>query len=633
MTVKNAFSISRQTALMFALSLLMAAVTLGGCLILMSPAQSVFLIKFLGYWLMSATFGLFVVVCWKDLKEISGVFVCHVRAHRAAIAFVLLLSGFLHLHEAHMMRILADEAVISGSAKSMHEDRYVAVPIQAHHLNGHLELMTDMPDKRPYLVPYLISTLHDLTGFRFENAFILNALAGTGLLLALYFWGFQIGGVRVGVTLALLMAGLPLLAQLVTSAGLEPVNAFLLVAFALSGWRYFRRSGTDGLNLFIFLGIILSQARYESILYTASIPILFILKGLREKSVGLTWFSVFSPLLLAPPLLVQKIFQSDRSFLQLDSADDVAFGLTYLSDNISHALFYLFNFSTFNTNAPLISALCVLVFLFVCLRLPKWIGQNHTVWVWVAIGVPTLFNFGLLMLYYWGNLDDLMVSRLCLPLLIFGLMGVPIVLQEHFSGKRMPLAVPVLAALHLLTFTLASNTQAQATSRLKPAMALEFGYEQLDKLPEGSRPFIYTRTSTAFIIKGYGSSYPEALFNKLESIPWMLEIGLYDDVYLLQQYIVDQAAGNEVEYMSPPLDLFFEKEVQAEMWIDAKWLVRFSKVTGIRDVTDEEMHDWIQKNNLDAAQFEEMVEPTYDWPEDGYENESDYFEDWYTRLP
>ena len=401
MAAKTALRVSRQTTLMLAISLLMAVVTLVGCLFVISPPQSVFLIKYVGYWLMSATLALFFVICWKDLKELGAVLRSHCRAHKVAIAFVLLLSGFLHLHEIHMMKILADEAVISGTAQSMHEDRYVAIPLQAHYLNGHLELMTDMPDKRPYLVPYLFSALHDLTGFRAENAFILNALAGTGLLLALYFWGFHLAGVRMGLTLALLMAGLPLLAQVVTSAGLEPVNAFLLVAFALAGWRYFRSSGIEGLTLFIFLGVILSQARYESILYTASIPVLFILKGLRERTFSLTWFSVFSPALLVPPLLVQKIFQSNRSYLQLDSADEVAFGLGFLSENISHALYYLFNLGIYNTNAPLISVICVVAFLFICLRIPKWIGQTHVVWVWVAIGLPTLFNFGLLMFYYW----------------------------------------------------------------------------------------------------------------------------------------------------------------------------------------------------------------------------------------
>lgn len=629
----TAFLFTPRSLFQLFLAAVLAVGTLVGCLRLVPPETAIYGIKVFGYWFILGTVLLLVRVCWQDLRELPNVVRRHFAEHRWALLAVGLLSVFVHLHEPHQMKILGDEAVIAATAMTMHESRLVRTPTQVHVLQSDLKLMSDIPDKRPFLVPFLISTLHDLTGFRPENVFILNAIASTAVLLLIYLWGACLGGVRMGVTLALLLAGLPLFSQLATAGGLEPVNAALILIFALAGLNYLKSPGAEGLSLLILIGVLLAQARYESIIYTAAIPVLFVLKTIRERALTLNWLAVFSPLLLLPPLLVQRVFHSDKAFFQLAGSDQQPFGMEYLVENLSHAVHYLFTPSHLYPSAPFVTAVALIATLFAFLLVVKREARSDSVMVWGALATLTLVNIGVLMFYYWGKLDDPMVSRLSLPLILAGIMAVPLFLAGVFGSRPLPKWIPIICLLHLGTYTLPSNVKHEGTQRLYPSLSLDYALEQLGSRPDTELNFVYGRSSISFAAWGYATSYPESLFLDPHKVNWVLGNGMYDNVFLVQEYTIDTKTGEERETGNVALDSFFEKEILSERWIYPRLVVRFSRVLSAHPASEEALAEWKERMSVDEAYFENFVRPDYEWPEDGYETDDAYFENWSNRLP
>ncbi len=83
------------------------------------------------------------------------------------------------------------------------------------------------------LHPFLVSVLHDLTGYRPENVFVLNT-ALTFILLGLtYAVARRLAGRGAGIVAVLLLTGLPLLAQNATGGGFELLNAVLILGTLL----------------------------------------------------------------------------------------------------------------------------------------------------------------------------------------------------------------------------------------------------------------------------------------------------------------------------------------------------------------------------------------------------------------
>src|SRR5690606_34452840 len=108
-------------------------------------------------------------------------------------------------------KILADEVLLLGTSMGMHYQREAAYPVRATDVQGPFTILASVLDKRPLFFPFLTATVHDLTGYRPENAFYLNMGLAVLFLAAAYAVGASAGGGRwTGVLAVVLFAGLPL---------------------------------------------------------------------------------------------------------------------------------------------------------------------------------------------------------------------------------------------------------------------------------------------------------------------------------------------------------------------------------------------------------------------------------------
>src|SRR5262249_54655172 len=144
-------------------------------------------------------------------------------------------------------------------------------------LQGIFELMGGLVDKRPLFFPFLVSILHDATGYRPENPFYLNAILTWVLLGLSYLGGRALGGWRAGLLAAMWWITLPLLGQNARGGGFELLNIVMIILTALASGIYYQRRDATSMIAMIYSGILLAQTRYESPLFLLPVAVVLVL--------------------------------------------------------------------------------------------------------------------------------------------------------------------------------------------------------------------------------------------------------------------------------------------------------------------------------------------------------------------
>ena len=78
--------------------------------------------------------------------------------------------------------------MIQGTAYEMHITKQVSTILRAYNIGGTWLSIDPYLDKRPYFFPFLVSLLHDLTGYRIANMFIVNVACAAAFLGLLYWF-------------------------------------------------------------------------------------------------------------------------------------------------------------------------------------------------------------------------------------------------------------------------------------------------------------------------------------------------------------------------------------------------------------------------------------------------------------
>ena len=137
--------------------------------VVVSPAAAEQLITHGGYYYILALFAAFLIYSVRVVEPRRDKINRWLRrpgwmgvAILAGTAFALLSDSFAH-------KVLFDEYVLQGTAWHMHATKEVGTPIRAYEFAGTWLTVDQFLDKRPYFFTFLLSLLHDLTGFRVQN--------------------------------------------------------------------------------------------------------------------------------------------------------------------------------------------------------------------------------------------------------------------------------------------------------------------------------------------------------------------------------------------------------------------------------------------------------------------------------
>jgi hypothetical protein len=482
-------------------------------------------------------------------------------------------------------KVLYDEFVLQSTARNLHEIREVGTITRGYEVDGVFRGVSSYLDKRPIFFAFLVSLLHDLTGYREANAFALNTGLMPVILGLLYVLARRLVSHGPACVAVVSFGAFSLLAYNATGAGMEMVNLAMLLFTILLAMHYLEAPDEPRLAALVLAAVLLAQSRYESALYVAPTA-LVVIEGWRRRSRPiLPLAAILAPALLVPYAMHNVFLSGTPSLWELREGQEHRFGLLYAANNFRHAFAFFFNFSELILNSWWLGV--------AGLPALAWCGfavaRNGRAALRASATVVALVVFGgaicgglvLLMFYYWGELDDPIVSRLSLPfcaLLALCLAWV----AGHLPGRARQWGVAVGIGGALLAYF---STGLRANSRhweLNVLMReLEWETQMIEALPPARRLVVSNKSSLYWVGRETPSvQIPRARW-RAEQVKFHLDHHTFDEVVVCQGY---RATGADSGFQLDPLDRLPESFV-LEPIVERRWagrIARLSRVVEIR---------------------------------------------------
>jgi hypothetical protein len=580
-----------------------------------TPVQAVGIVRHGGYWLVLLAFVLFgwyfVRSLWAEWGQLRSW-----RGWWRAGLLILGMTVFLHVHERHEFKVVADEVVLGLTAMDMHFEREAAVMLRGYDYAGNFTLLNVYVDKRPLFFPFLLSLVHDLAGYRVANIFVLNGLLSLALTALFYLLGRRLGGPPAGTAAVLLLCGIPLVAQNATGGGFELLNMVMIVLTCWLGLRYAEQPTADRLCAFALAGVLLAQVRYESAVFILPVGASILYIWGRERRGDLPWPLIFAPLLLLLLPLQHNVFNLSQASWQLNDVAGATrpFGLQYFYDNVGHAMNFFLSFDGTQPSSWLVAVLGTFGVGFFVLTLYK---QHREIFslepataVFCIFLLGLIIHTGLMLCYFWGHWDDPIIRRLSLPahvLLIFALIFVLPRLTNH------RLRWPVLtggALAFLIGVTVPASAMHRFTQENFAARTTNWLGGHIRALGEKSVLAIDNNAGLQWFLYRKSSINPVALSLRPEAFLYHYRRHSFDDIIVVQRVGLElrpnQRFISAVDDLGPGIQL----ELIEERAFAPSYLVRISRVSG---VDEAKLLAWAkERKKLTEAKMITAIAPTVD---------------------
>lgn len=551
------------------------------------PEQALWLIKYAGYWLILATSAL---AAWQIGRAIrrSLVGFRFDRSEAPSLAAVPAAWILLLVHEPFSFKILMDETMLLGTSMSMHLDKLVQTPFRGHDIQGAYVLLEGVVDKRPYFFPFILSLLHDVTGYRPENAFLLNSGLGLLFLFLLYVVGRRIAGRTAAAVGVLLFAGLPLLGQNISGGGFELLNLVMVTLTLWLGIRFAETRETPELSALCLSTILLAQTRYESALFVLPVVLIILWVWWREQRMVLSWTLAFTPLLLLPVPLLQKVFQLRQGAWEMASQPGAEhpFSLSFVIVNLAHAWGYFFDLTGGQPNSFLLSVLGLLGMAFLLLHLIRTLPRLRN--TSAEVGAATIFSLGLLglftvlMCYFWGKFDDPVITRLSLPLHLLFVLALWLVVPAFPAAIKVWRGLLCAGALQLWVLSIPSMASHLYTMNYVHGREVTWRSEFIAQHP--LRDYLMVDPSSIFWITNRISATPTERASVItESLAFHRRNHTFSDIFVFQRFDVDVATGHLKLVKDFDIGSNYVLETVVERRLHPFTLSRISRVVEIKE--------------------------------------------------
>lgn len=554
-----------------------------------SPLTAKRLITGWGYYYMLGLFAAFIFYGWRVLSPRREVWLGWLRRPGWAGSALVVATAFALWSDPFKHKVLFDEYVLQGTALHMHATKEIGTVIRAYDIAGSWTPIDTFLDKRPFFFTFLVALLHDLTGFRIANIFIVNA-ALTPICLGLVYWLARVLTGRRGPALLAvgLLATMPLFGQNATGAGMELHNLVMIALVTALAILWLRAPDPDRLSLLVIGTVLLSQSRYESVLYVVPVAVIIVAGWFRTGRVLLTWPAVFAPLLLVPYVWLKRIVDDAPLLWQLGTGQTSRFSTSYLTNNLEGAWDFFFNFGPALANSWYLSALGVVALVWSAVearrwsRLPTRAELAPATFVLVAMGAGVVANLSMLMFYYWSRLDDVIAARFALPMCF--LLALLAALLFCWLDERRPSATR-FAALGLGVWLLGWDLPAMArrlyTNQNLVMQEVEWEHDLLVERP-GRLLFITNKSTLPYVLWHVPTIINGVGRQRAEQIKYHLKEGTFTEVIIAQALRPTSAQG---DMGVDPEDLMpdnFRLEPIAEKRFGARW-ARLSRLVSIDD--------------------------------------------------
>jgi len=564
----------------------------------------------LGYYFCLTLFLCWLYFLWKAYRRSRCLE--SIRTHWRGLLLALIAGFSLQIYQEQQFRVFNDEPAHQMAAQSMHELRQVSIPEVGYHLEGKLDFGERSLSYRMYFYPFLVSLVHDLTGFRVENGLIVNAALGIGFFLLIYLIGirFHPGG---GVFLILLAATLPLLDLSATSWGYDLTNLTTLAALFFASLEYVERPDRNRLNLLIATSLIASMCRNESVLLLAfSVLVIGYVVFRRRGVVPISRFSAISPFFLIPAFAAHSIFGIiNPANLYSSWQDNGFFVFSAIPENFTRVSSWMFDFSTASPSSPVLSffGLLGLIFLATQTALSFWRRvpihpQTALVLIFSMVGFPV---YVLVILgQFWNPLAGEAV-RFLLPLHLMLL-----ILAGWWLGNLnvkpafLHFFLIILAAAVFLFGVPARSTMPRGNNAAF-AQHAEWAIQWLDDNDDDATLYV-SQLNTFFLLHGYPTIGSDRANQHIRQLMHLVREGYYDRVlgFFIERYDTENRRWAPVEPTSPLPDEVLISPVD-ERRFAYNMRARFFEISGFLDSEGNEVQP-DDLTYLKGLEYESLLE-------------------------
>ena len=570
------------------LFLLIAALAVILGFVAFTPGQSLQAVIYGGYWAMLLLTLLFGWSLLKLARDSRADMASWTDKPRWPAALVIGCGLLLLIHEAYGFKILMDEVMLLGTSMSMHFDKTALVPMRGHDIQGAFQLLAGQLDKRPLFQPFLVSLLHDLTGYRPENIFGLNTVLTFVLLTLAYVTGCRISGRSAGAVAVLLLTSLPLLAQNATGGGFELLNLVMILGTLLLGMRYVARRDGNSLEAFGLSGILLANTRYESVVFLLPVGLTVLWAWWSDRRTTLTWVVIIMPVLLLPYALHNKVFSVRASSWEMASQPgyDKPFSLSYIPDNIAHDLNFFFNTAGEHSNSLVLSVLGFVALPFFTLWALKTLRALRD--ASPARAALAIFALGfaahtlLMLCYFWGRFDDPVIRRLSLPLnLTLVIATITVATELNWRGQVWRL-LAVVIGVGFFAHSLPAMARHGYSSEYYVGREMDWRREFIAVHPE--RDYLFIDNNSIIWITHLVSATPvQQARDQKGNIIFNFRNRIFSAIYVFQRLSIDPANGRLSVPAEDDPGPDYQLETVAERRFTPLTVSRISRVVSIRD--------------------------------------------------
>lgn len=541
------------------------------------------LVRHGGYYVMLLTFGLWLVAVWRQigtgLQPAAGT---GSRWHWVAAGLVAGLALMAVMHETYRSKILYDEYVLQSTAYNLHYFRDNSAMVRGYDIQGVFLSMDSYVDKRPIFFPFLLSLIHDLTGYRVANVFGLNTGLFVLALVLIGLIGWKLNGWRGGLLAIGLLGSLPLFAQNATGTGMELLNLCMLLIVILHGAAWLARPEERTLSGLVLSVVLFMQSRYESALYVLPAGLIIFLGWWRLRRLMISWSVIVAPLLLIPLALQQMVVSNSPIMWELHENQTSRFSWDYLAGNIKGAYAFFTATGLAQANSLILGPVGLLALAVTGWRLWGKRARLHEIGPMQAslllFGAAILAVTGLVMFYYWAALNDPMAARFALPLHV--LLVLAIVATAGWGDRRWPVSAVALGAVMVFIFGVSAPKQAYHFYSHVGNDEIAWEQRMIAARPSGTRLIVTNKSPLPWLI----NRVPAILLDRSRTVADRLADHLhlpdFSEILVTQGARPTTRAG---DYQIPPDEIlpeWFHLEPVAERRFGTK-LARISRLVSI----------------------------------------------------
>ncbi|MGB0416131.1 MAG: hypothetical protein ACPGKS_04735 [Coraliomargarita sp.] len=605
---------SREGCLRLALLVVVAAFSIYFGFVHFTALDSVEFVKHTGYYFMMAALLTFGFEAAFAIRRERHKLLAWLREQLGWPFWLLLIALTLYLWISQPIgfKVVMDEVNLLGTSMYLHLDNKAMSILRGYELNGSFLPLGGFVDKRPLFFPFLVSFLHDATGYRPENAFYMNLALIPLTLTATYVLGVLVSRERQGGLLAMvLVACFPMFNQVSHGGGFETLNYFVILLVALCACFYLQAPSRVSLSLLCLSLVILANVRYESVLFVFPVAVLILIGWFRSREVILSRGLLLTPILLMPVPMLHRVFEIDpKHSWQLNSKEGAVepFGTEYFARNLDQAITFFFDYTHSLPNSVFVSLFGMVGSIFFVLMLYRSIRESkqlNPACVSVAIvGLGVVGLMLLLLLYFW-DFDDVVTRRLALPILF--LMIFPGVAAFGAQAQRKLFFNWLLAFAFISLVIEVAPRQAKNmyTNEYIPAQVInwkqEFAQQQEDK------NILVIDVPGVWMINKIPAITKNRAINRKELIKFHLENETFDHIYVSEIFTKDFRDGVLRGGKLARLDTSFTLEPVASRTFNGIVFARISEIVDVDVEFPQELAERFEEIDAEGlSRFERL---------------------------